>query len=57
MSILSLASSKSAWKGYEYYKENKVLSYKKLNNSTFNGIVNGNNKYNVLIDIEHSRNS
>ena len=57
MSILSLASYKSTWKGYEYYKENKVVSYKKLSNSTFGGTVNGTEKYDVLIDIEHPKNS
>lgn len=59
MELISIASGKSTWRGLDYYKENKVSDYKKINNSEYEGIVNGSNgkKYNVFIDIEHPRKS
>ena len=33
MSLITLSSSKSLWRGYEYYKENRV--YYKLNNCMY----------------------
>lgn len=58
MSLITLASSKSLWRGYEYYKENRV--YYKSNKSVteIEGRVTGNGKtYTVNIDIEHPRKS
>lgn len=59
MGLINIASGNSTWRGLDYYKENKVSDYKKINNSEYVGIVNGSNgkKYNVSMDIEHPRKS
>ena len=35
MSILSLASNASAWRGYEYYKDKKVVVWSQINDSEY----------------------
>lgn len=58
MSFISLASGKSLWRGYEYFKENRV--YNKSYNSAYEieGKVVGNGQtYTVNINIEHPRSS
>ena len=52
MSILSSASRVSVDRGYDYYKKNKVLSSVQLNESEYEGIVEGSNKnaYSVKIN-------
>ena len=59
MSILSIASNASAWRGYEYYKGKKVLSWKQTGEHEFQGEVAGSEKepYRVVIDIEHPKKS
>ena len=53
MSILTAASSKSAWRGYEYFMEDKVQFVKKLDDTHFGGAVAGNEaeSYAVTIDV------
>lgn len=59
MGLIDVASSASAWRGYEYYKENKVLSIDKINESEYDGEVAGSSKepYSVHIDILHPKRS
>ena len=59
MSILTAASNKSAWRGYEYFMEDKVQFVKKLDDTHFGGTVAGNEAepYTVTIDIEHPKRS
>ena len=58
MSLLALASSKSLWRGYEYYKENRVCHKLNKSASEIEGKVVGNGQtYTVNIDIEHPRKS
>ena len=59
MSILTAASSKSAWRGYEYFMEDKVQFVKKLDDTHFRGAVAGSETepYAVTIDIEHPKRS
>ena len=59
MSILTAASSKSAWRGYEYFMEDKVQFVKKLDDTHFGGAVTGSElePYAVTIDIEHPKRS
>lgn len=59
MGLINIASGNSTWRGLDYYKENKVSDYKKINDSEYEGIVNGSNgkKYNVFMDIEHPKKS
>ncbi len=59
MSILSIASNASVWRGYEYYNEKKVLSWKQTEEHKFEGEVAGSEKepYHVMIDTEHPKKS
>lgn len=59
MSILTLASASSAYRGYEYYTANKVLLFTKIGERQYRGIVSGSGdaKYDVFVDAEHPRKS
>jgi len=59
MSLISLASNASVWRGYNYYNYKKVESYSKLNDSEYEASVKGsnNNLYKVTINLEHVRKS
>ncbi len=59
MGLLECASYASVWRGYDYFKANKVLSFKKLEEGVFIATVAGNTKepYSVEIHIEHPRKS
>lgn len=59
MSLLSCASSQSAWRGYHYFLDRKVQSVKRISSTQFQGTVSGSNgeKYDVFIDVEHPRKS
>ena len=59
MGLLDLASSASAWRGYEYYKDGSVLLKKKITDHEYSGSLrgSGNKHYDVFIDIEHPRKS
>jgi len=59
MSLLSIASNASAWRGYEYYAGKRVLSWKQTGEHEFTGEVagSGNEPYHVIIDTEHPKKS
>ena len=59
MGILSLASSASAWYGYEYFMGKKVVSCNRINEEEYEGDVKGSSKepYRVLINTIHPRKS
>lgn len=59
MGLVELASGNSAWRGLDYYNEKKVLSWKKVEQGIYEGIVSGSegNQYNVRIDKKHARKS
>lgn len=59
MSILSISSNASAWRGYEYYQGKRVHSWKQTGEHEFEGEVAGSEKepYHVMIDTEHPRKS
>lgn len=59
MGLIDIASSKSVWRGMEYYKQNKVLSYTMNDDGTFEGVVvgSGDDNYLVHVDTEHPRKS
>ena len=59
MSIRTMASGKSAWRGYQYYKENKVLSLSQTGYDEYTGLVAGSSAdpYQVTINTEHPRRS
>lgn len=59
MALIDIANSKSVWRGMEYYKQNKVLSYAMNGDGTCEGEVvgSGSENYHVHIDMEHPRKS
>ncbi len=59
MGIIRSASASSAWRGLDYYKKNKVISCKKLNEYEYEGILKGSNNknYNVIMNVERPRSS
>lgn len=59
MSLLSTASGKSVYRGYEYFLENKVLSCNRLNDSEYEGTVKGTaqNPYSVHLNLKKPKTS
>lgn len=59
MSILSVAKYITVWRGYEYFESKKVLSWKKINDTVFEGEVAGScpQPYHVIIDTSHPKKS
>jgi len=58
MSLISLASGKSLWRGYEYYKDDRVQFHVRSGEFEYEGKVSGTGKsYNVHIDLKHPRKS
>lgn len=59
MGLLELASGASVWRGYDYYKENKVQNLIDIGNGQFTATIKGtmNEPYSILIDIHHPRKS
>lgn len=57
MGIISCASGSSCWRGLEYYKNKKVSSIQKINDSEYTSKVEGTKKYNVYLNLKHPRQS
>ena len=58
MSLISLASGKSLWRGYEYYTGKRIYMKMKKGENEYTGKVIGNGQtYDVHIDLEHPRKS
>lgn len=59
MGILDIASGNSIWRGYYYFEEQKVSSFKKISATIFTGVVSGssNEPYNVTLDTAHPKKS
>lgn len=59
MSLIDLASGASAWRGYNYYKDGKVLRCIRAEDSRYEGEVSGSSGevYRVRLDLEHPRSS
>ena len=59
MNFFNSASAQSVWKGYYYFKDNKVLHYEKVDDKTFYGVVQGSEgmEYDVTIDISKPKRS
>ena len=56
MELYRSASLQSQFRGYDYFKEKKVISSKHLKDSVYCGKIKGSNKiYDVTIDIEHPK--
>ena len=59
MSVISLASGQSVYRGYEYFKAKKVIHLEKSDDGILIGKVSGsgNNCYDVTVNIAHPRKS
>ena len=59
MKVINIASGNSTWRGLEYHKEKKILSYNKIDEFRYEGKARSSNNdiYNVFLDIEHPRKS
>ncbi len=56
---MEAASAQSVWRGYDYFKEKKVLNIRKVGDGVFAAEVQGNRSapYAVELDIDHPRRS
>lgn len=59
MSIWSMASNRSAWRGYEYFAEGRVTSFIKVTDGVYEGDVEGTaaDPYHTVINTIHPRQS
>ena len=59
MGLLDCASANSIWRGYDYYKENKVSDTKNIADGVFEGTVRGSGTkaYSSMLDAFHPRKS
>ena len=59
MSILTAASAQSAYRGYEYFREKKVLLVDEIEDGIFHASVAGSDDhiYDVTMDVAHPRRS
>ena len=59
MGLIELASGVSAWRGYDYYKENKVWKLQNVGEGLFTAKIKGSSAepYIIQIDINHPRKS
>ena len=59
MGILNIARKASVWRGYKYYKENKVTNFTKVNETCYTSKILGkkNVVYNIKLNVLHPRNS
>lgn len=59
MSILNSASSRTVYRGYDYFKEGNVILHIQLSDFEYEGEVQGTNKtpYHVMINTKHPKSS
>ncbi len=59
MGILECASVASVWRGYDYYKENKIGNIEKIGENIYSAAVSGSSSelYSVELHIDHPRKS
>lgn len=59
MGLLECASGTSVWRGYDYYKEKKVVRIEEIGINIFSAAVRGNSNepYSVELHIDHPRKS
>lgn len=59
MGLVECASGNSIWRGYDYFKENKVSKLLPIGDDIYEADVFGNGKesYHVFVDISHPRRS
>lgn len=54
MGILNQARASVIQRGYEYYKDKKVINFREESDTVFYGSVKGTTTYDVKIDINHT---
>ena len=58
MSLISLASFESVWRGYEYYRDYHVIHAAQTEDDSFSGTVSGHGQsYQVYVNTAHPRKS
>ena len=59
MSIWSLSSNASCWRGYDLYTEGRVTSYAKIGEHVYESFIQGSadEPYHTVINVEHPRQS
>ena len=59
MGFLECASGASVWRGYDYYKEKKVVSLEEIGENSYSATVAGSSSepYSVELHIDHPRKS
>ena len=59
MGLLDLASANSFWRGYDYFKDGKVVSKEQVDSCHYSGSVAGDQEasYEVVIDLQHPKRS
>ena len=57
MGIIDCASYASIERGYDYYKDKKVINVTKVTNTSYTAEVQGTTMYEIFIDVEHPRRS
>lgn len=59
MGLIETASGNSVWRGMDYYENKKVVSFKKLDDGIYAGVVSGSEgrTYNVHVETMHPRKS
>lgn len=57
MGIISLASGASCWRGLDYYKKNKIINLKRINDYEYTSTAIGTNNYDIYLDVSHPRRS
>lgn len=59
MGLIDCASGNSIWRGYDYFKENKISKLVSTGDSIYEAEILGscNETYHVLVDITHPRRS
>ena len=56
MEYYKSASLQSQFRGYDYFKNDKVVSFKQIDDSIYHGKIKGNNQvYDVTIDVLHPK--
>ena len=59
MGVLDVASSNSIYIGYDYYESDKVVSFEKISDYIYEGLVQGtaDEPYFVSLNVKHPRKS
>ncbi len=59
MGLIEIASANSVWRGVDYCKQNKVLSWERSDEKCYDSLVQGSKgeRYKVHVDVDHPRKS